>query len=155
MKKFFSYVFLTFLSLPAAQGSFKTVFTQFTNAVKSVKNNPYMKVQNKGQYIEELSTSEEDITFPDAMREERKDQEDKLITPKVLFGAVCRVYPKIGAVTQQLNSENKSPITSSSMSFAPRERVSPYLYTKKSSPIQNSQPPIQLTPLQSSFQYPY
>ena len=65
MKKFFSYVFLTFLSLPAAQGSFKTVFTQFTNAVKSVKNNPYMKVQNKGQYIEELSTSEEDITFPE------------------------------------------------------------------------------------------
>lgn len=157
MKKFFSYVFLTFLSLPAAQGPLKSAFAQFTKAVKSVQSNPYLKIQNKGDYANQLLTSEDDVTLPDAIRQEFAARKSGELTSEIFFGALCRVYPKIDVLTQQLSFENRSPINSSptpSLSTS-RKQIPPNLTTKKSSPIQKPRPHILLTPVMRSVSYPY
>jgi hypothetical protein len=102
MKKLFFYTLFIFLSLSAAQGPLKNMFTKFFQATKGVKSNPYVKVQNKGAYIEELSDTNDEITLPGAIRKELKEKDMNMITPEILFGAVCRTYPKIDAITKQL-----------------------------------------------------
>ena len=102
MKKLFFYTLFIFLSLSAAQGPLKNMFTKFFQATKGVKSNPYFKINNKSEYIGELSESNDDTTLPDAIRYELKEKDMNMITPEILLGAACRRYPKIDAIRKQL-----------------------------------------------------
>ncbi len=122
MNKSFFYMFLVLLSLSAAQGPFKSAFTQLTKAMKSIHNNPYARFQQKGDYTNQFLENEDEITFQEAMKQELAAKKSDELTPEIFMGAFCRVYPKINVLTKSLSFQNESPTTFSSIFSLPTNK---------------------------------